>query len=191
MYSTDNIIITQLFGPQQVTPYNIAFKYFNLIPMLMGIIMMPFWSAYTEAWVKNDLEWIKKTINKLRFVWVAMTLLSIIMLIFSDFIYWLWVGPEIKVPRSVSICLAIYVIIIAWTSIYTSFINGVGKIKLQLYLSVFGMIVNIPLAIFLGKTVGVAGIILSTILLNLVHIVVQPMQTYKLINNTAKGIWNE
>ncbi len=191
MYSTDNIIITQLFGPEQVTPYNIAFKYFNLVPMLMGIIITPFWSAYTEAWVKKDLIWIRKTVNKLKLVWAAMTVLTIVMLIFSDFFYWLWVGPEIKVPRIVSIFLAIYVIIFVWTDIFVPFLNGVGKIKLQLYLSIIGMVINIPLALFLGKLIGIGGIILSTILLNLVHIIVQPIQTYKLINNTAKGIWNE
>ena len=29
LYETNNIIISQLFGPAEVTPYNIAFKYFN------------------------------------------------------------------------------------------------------------------------------------------------------------------
>ena len=31
LFSTDNFIITQLFGPEQVTPYNIALKYFTII----------------------------------------------------------------------------------------------------------------------------------------------------------------
>ena len=31
LFSTDNIIITQLFGPKEVTPYNIAYKYFSII----------------------------------------------------------------------------------------------------------------------------------------------------------------
>lgn len=42
LYETSNLIIAQLFGPAQVTPYNVAGKYFGIIPMVMGIIMTPF-----------------------------------------------------------------------------------------------------------------------------------------------------
>ncbi len=37
LYETSNLIIAQLFGPAQVTPYNVAYKYFGIIPMVMGI----------------------------------------------------------------------------------------------------------------------------------------------------------
>ncbi|MEI6750368.1 MAG: oligosaccharide flippase family protein, partial [Bacteroidota bacterium] len=63
LYQTSNIIIAQLYGPAQVTTYNIAYKYFSVIPMGFGIIMMPFWSAYTEAWVKKDIDWIRNSIK--------------------------------------------------------------------------------------------------------------------------------
>jgi len=68
-YQTSNIIIAHLFGPQEVTPYNIAYKYFSVITMSFSIIMLPLWSAYTEAWVKRDIDWIKNTINKLILIW--------------------------------------------------------------------------------------------------------------------------
>ena len=65
LYQTSNIIIAHLFGPEQVTPYNIAYKYFGIITMAFGMIMVPLWSAYTEAWIKKDISWIKNTIKKL------------------------------------------------------------------------------------------------------------------------------
>jgi O-antigen/teichoic acid export membrane protein len=49
IYQTSNIIIAQLFGPEQVTPFNIAYKYFNVISMGFGIIVMPFWSAFRHG----------------------------------------------------------------------------------------------------------------------------------------------
>lgn len=69
LYQTNTIIISQLFGPEQVAPYNIAFQYFSIIMMVFSIIVSPFWSAFTEAWVKNDIQWIKNIMNKLFKVW--------------------------------------------------------------------------------------------------------------------------
>ncbi len=72
LYQTSNIIIAQLFGAAEVTPYNIAYKYFSVIPMVMGIITTPFWSAYTEAWIKKDINWIKNSIKKLKILWLSL-----------------------------------------------------------------------------------------------------------------------
>lgn len=49
LYQTNNIIISQLLGPAEVTPYNIAFKYFSILSMIFMIILSPFWSAFTDA----------------------------------------------------------------------------------------------------------------------------------------------
>ena len=191
IYQTSNIIIAQLFGPAQVTPYNIAFKYFSVIPMGFGIIMMPFWSAFTDAWTKNDIDWIKNTMKKLKLAWVLMSIVTIIMLVFSNFIYRLWVGKEIIVPIGVSVVMAGYVIVNAWCGIYSHFLNGVGKIKLQLYSGLLGALINIPLAIYLGKHIGISGVVLSTFIIAIISAIWSPLQYIKLINNNAQGIWNK
>ena len=45
------------------------------------------------------------------------------------------------------------------------FLNGIGKIKLQLWLYVFGAVINIPLSIYFVKymNLGSSGVILGTI----------------------------
>jgi len=191
LYQTSNIIIAQLFGPAQVTPYNIAYKYFSLIPMGLGIIMMPFWSAFTEAWVKNDILWIRNTIRKLVKMWSLITLGTLLMLIFANPIYKLWVGEEIKVPLSLSVVMAAYVVVNGWCGIFSHFLNGVGKIKLQLYSGLICTVLNIPLAVFLGKRIGIAGVILATCILAVTSAIWSPIQYYKIINKRARGIWNK
>jgi len=190
-YQTSNLIIAHLFGPEQVTPYNIAYKYFGVITMGFSIIMVPFWSAFTEAWFNRDIPWIKNTVNKLILVWSLICITAIVMLACSNFIYKKWVGDEIKVPLSVSIVLAAYVIVNGWCGIFSYFLNGVGKIKLQLYASTLGALINIPLAILLGKHLGIYGVILSTVFLGSVSAIWSPIQYLKIINNKATGIWNK
>jgi O-antigen/teichoic acid export membrane protein len=190
LYETTIIIIAQLFGPEQVAPYNIAFKYFSVIPMVFGIIMTPFWSAYTEAYVKKDFDWIRATMKKLKAAWVLLSAASIVMLLFSNFVYKLWVGAEIKVPFLLSAAIAGYIIANAWCTIFSVFLNGVGKLKLQLYSSLIGALINIPLALFLGKQIGITGVVLSTLLLAVGNALWSPIQYRKIMNGTATGIWN-
>ena len=189
LYETSNLIIAQLFGPAQVTPYNVAYKYFGIIPMVMGIIMTPFWSAFTEAWVKQDIAWIKQTMKRLQILWVGLTVLTLLMLLLSGLIYRLWVGKGLAIPVSISVAMASYVIVNAWNGIYSQFVNGVGKIKLQLYIALAGTLVNIPLAIYLGKHVGIYGVVLSTTIISIMGAIASPIQYYKIINNKARGIW--
>jgi O-antigen/teichoic acid export membrane protein len=191
LYETSNIIISQLFGPAQVTPYNIAYKYFGIISMVFGIVMTPFWSAFTEAWVKKDFVWIKSIMHKLNMLSGFLIIVILLMLAVSNFAFKLWVGKMVTVPISISIVLAAYFIIYVRNAIYIYFLNGIGKIKLQLYSGVIGMIINIPMAIFLGKRLGVAGVILSCTILNGINMVWTVIQYNKIINNRATGIWNQ
>ena len=96
LYQTSNMIIVQLFGPSEVTSYNIAFKYFSIVTMIFTIVLTPFWSAITEAYAKNDLTWIKKSIKQLQFFWIFIILLTSLMLLFSEPIYRLWIGNIVE-----------------------------------------------------------------------------------------------
>lgn len=189
MYQTSNLIIAQLFGPDEVTAYNVAFRYFGLIPMVMSIVVTPFWSAFTEAWVRHDLDWIQAVMRKLRRLWLAAAVVTLAMVPLAPHAYRVWVGEAIEIPWALSISLALYVIINAWNAIYSQFLNGTGKIGLQLYLALGGSLVNVPLAIHLGESLGMAGVVLSSVLVSVVSAVVAPIQYRKIVSKTARGLW--
>jgi O-antigen/teichoic acid export membrane protein len=191
LYETSNIIIAQLFGSENVTLYNIGYKYFSVVPMLMLIIMMPLWSAFTDAWIRKEITWIKTTIKNLNYLWIAFTFMVMIMLLLSNFVYKLWVGSELKVPNAISIALAINITINIGAYIYSIFLNGTGIIKIQFLLAVFGIIVNIPLAVILGKLFGVPGVILASSFINLMNLVFFIIQYKKIINLKATGLWSK
>lgn len=48
-----NVVISRELGPEAVTEYNIAYKYFSVINMVINIIVLPFWSAFTDAYQKG------------------------------------------------------------------------------------------------------------------------------------------
>ena len=189
LFSTSNMIIAHYFGPEEVTSYNIALKYFGLISSVFVLIATPFWSAITDAYHRNDIDWIRKSIRKLILVWICMCCVALAMLMVSDYMYSIWIGNTIHVSFSVSLAMFIFVILSNWNSIFATFLNGTGKIRLQLYSALFVSIINIPLSIYLLGIFGLPGVIISTIICVGIGSVWAPLQYYKLINNTATGIW--
>ena len=191
IFSTSNVLIANFLGPAEVTAYNIAFKYFGVISMLFGITIAPFWSAFTEAFHKKEFDWIKSSTRKLVGIWILATITTIFMLTVSQPIYQLWVGNKVSVPFTLSLAMVFYVTISNWNSIFVSFLNGTGRIRLQLYSSIIIGVVNIPLAYVLVKYLhwGSAGVVAATSICLFVGSIWSPIQYIKLINNTATGIW--
>jgi O-antigen/teichoic acid export membrane protein len=193
VFSTDNIILTQLFGPEQVTVYNIAFKYFSIAIMINGIVTYTFWTPFTEAFVKKDLTWIRKTIKKLNIIAGILISGVIISAILVNKIVFLWVGDSVKIPSSMTIALTLYVIINLASGSYNMFLNGAGKIRLQLYIAVLSIIITIPLSILLCKTFhfGPSGVTIAMVCTTLPNLIVWRTQSNKILNGTATGIWNK
>lgn len=191
LYSTNNIIITQLFGPEQVTPYNVSFKYFSILMMGFAIVITPFWSAFTEAWAKKEITWVKNIMNKLFLFWGLLVLIGLIMLFATNWVYGIWVGDKVKISFTMSALVLTWVILNVWNGIFSNFLNGLGKIKLQLYIGISAAIVNVPLAIYLGKSMGVEGVLLANIVVLSVGVWVYPIQYKKLIIGNAKGVFNK
>lgn len=191
IFATDNLIITQLLGPEEVPAYNIAFKYFGVPQKIFGIISFPLWSAFTEAYYKGDIDWIRLKNKELIKIWAILGVLSLLMLLFSPYLYALWV-PEIEIPFRLSLMMCLYGNLLSWGGIFVMFINGVGKIRLQGWVSAVGALINIPLSIYFTSYMGwgSSGVIFASMISLAFGPVLGPIQYRKIIHNRAKGIWN-
>lgn len=193
LFTTDNIIITQLFGPKEVVPFNIAFKYISISNMVLSMILAPYWSTITEAYTKGDFDWIKKSMNNLFKISLASIFIVLLMVVVSPFVYKMWIGNDVTIPLPLTIYMAVFFSLSIFYSPYTYFINGTGKVKLQMYSITLTAIINVPLCVFLAKNLelGVSGVIIATILCLLPHAILCPIQYSKIINKKANGIWDK
>ncbi len=192
IFYTDNVIIAQLFGPAEVTTYNVAFRYFNAISMLFMIAITPYWSAFTEAAILKDKTWMIQTYRYLQKLWLGLILVIVLMILIATPVYTAWIGNRVRVPLSLNIFMGLFVAISCWNNITVAVINGLGKIKLQLYLSILASIINIPLSVYFGQylNLGSSGVILATCATLLTGSFLSAIQANKLINATARGLWN-
>ena len=191
IYTSTNFLITTFTSPGQVVVYNIAYKLFSVSTMLFTIVLTPMWSAITEAYALDDMEWIKKMVKKIQILGLFFSAVVIILLLFSPFVYKFWIGNKIFVPFEVSFIVALACILRLIFSVFVAFQNGIGKIQIVLYLAFFQAIIYIPLAYLLGKTwsMGIIGIVLTGILIEIPMRIQQVTQYYKVTNRKASGKW--
>jgi O-antigen/teichoic acid export membrane protein len=191
IYGSSNLFITQFCGPSTVTVYNIAYKYFNLIAIAYTIVISPMWNAYTDAYVKGDMQWISHTFNHALKMWMITIIGGFVMLAISGVFYHFWIGKSVVIPFSVSASVLAYIGMFNLNNCATYLLNGLNKIRVQIYTSFIFTVFFLIVVTLLGRNFGVIGIILSmTIsygLMSMIHL----YQCRLLIKQKAKGIWNK
>ncbi|NBA87091.1 oligosaccharide flippase family protein [Emticicia sp. CRIBPO] len=191
IFSSSNFIIIQLYGAKEVTSYNIAYKYFNIIMVIFVIIVNPMWSAFTNAYAKGDIDWIRNSVKKIQKLWYLSILLTALLILISNFFYDFWIGKTVHIPFSISVSISIYAIVYNLHSTYIYVINGTGKIYIQTIHSIFALVFYLPLAYILTKYMGVSGVINASTIILLPLVFVTYIQYKKIVSKTANGIWNK
>ena len=184
-----NIILSRVESPEAVTQYNIAYKYFNVLNMAANIILTPFWSAFTDAYIKRDYNWMRGTLEKLEKLWLLCIPILVLMVLSSDLLYKFWIGDSVAVSFSLSFCMAIYVLCQTGGNMYMFLINGTSKIRLQLIIYLSFALVSIPLMKYCCKYYGIEGILIVPTTVFILQAFIGRVQILKMINGTAKGIW--
>lgn len=191
LFQANNIIITQAVGPEAVVTYNVAYRYIGLIVVVFNIIVTPVWSAATDAYVRKDFEWMKKTLRYIRKVFLGVLVGGVVMFVTSPVVYKIWLGKDtIDVPYIITGLVLAYCMYEILYKIYGTFINGSGKLLLQMIITSIIAIIYIPSAFFLGKTLGLAGVLIANTVVFFLNYVWSRIQCEKIINQTAVGVWD-
>lgn len=191
IYGASNLFITHYAGPKEVTTYNIAYKFFNLLAIAYTIIISPMWNAYTDAYVKKDMQWIGKTFHTAMRMWGLTVLCGVVMLGLCNTFYLIWIGKVVSVPLSLSLCVLAYICMFNLNCGVTYLLNGLNKIRVQIITSVVITFVYLLTVCLLGEELGTKGIILSMAASYGVMALIHFYQCHLLIKCKAKGIWNK
>lgn len=193
IFMTDNLIITRVLGPVEVTPYNISYKLFNVLLIVSTTMLTPLWSGYTEAYYRKDYSWIKKTINVQLKLMKYVISIALLLIIFGRLLIEIWTVGLVDVSHSLLIAMAVFTVISIWNNIFAYFVNGVGMLKPQIITAVFGAIINIPLSIFLARDLafGSTGVIVASSISLLPFSIVGPIQTKMILKSVEKNVDSE
>ena len=188
-FMTANILISKFFNPEMVTPYQITYRYMSLVIVGFTVVCMPFWNATTDAYEQGDIQWIRNASHRMAGITVLIAVALTIMILISPWVYRLWIGDACTIPEGMTTLMAIYIYLQVLSMRYSYFLNGIGALRLQLYMTVM-TIIFIPLAWFVSKETQdirwlmavMCFCIAPSIIVNMIHFTT-------VLKGRAKGLW--
>ena len=164
-FSSDNIVVAQLFGPEAVTEYSVTMRLFAVIPMILTILFNPLWPAYGEALARGDVTWVKSTlVRSLALAFGATAVVASVLVAFGGSIARLWVGPSVTPTFWLLLGFAGWAVLTATGNALAMFLNGVNVIRLQAAAAVALAVGALPAKVLLGDAVGLPGVIWGTVI---------------------------
>ena len=167
LYSVDNILISNLYGAESVTPFNTVYKVFNMVASVYLALIVPIWSRTTVAIANKDFTWVKKTVKNLNLLLVPFYIVFILLLFTYEELAAIWLGEKLDYQNGLILINVIYFSVYLIGSLYAYVLNGIGSVNYQMWLNIAEAIVNIPLSIYLAVNcnMGVIGIKVATTIL--------------------------
>ena len=186
--TTDNLLISNLYGSAEVTPYDMVYKCFSMFVQIHAIIIMPMWSAYTVANTNNDLKWIKNTIRRINLITLLLSAGVVIGIFLFEPFAAIWLRRRLDYGKGLIFLVAVYMIIQMFANNYSAFLCGIGHIKVSTIISLIGAVLNIPLSIFFAKYMHMrlAGIILGSFCVMFMSFVVLPVVAHRWIRGRGQ-----
>tara|TARA_R110001606_G_scaffold178752_1_gene325429 strand:+ start:12392 stop:13720 length:1329 start_codon:yes stop_codon:yes gene_type:complete len=184
IFMTDKIVITQLLGPEYVTPYEVLFKLFSILTIVHGMILMPLWPAYSDAYNRGDLEWIRRNIRQQLKVAFILFIGALFLAIIGPIIVDIWIGYEVAVSSSLYYIFALFIVFSVWSNVFAYFVNAINRLNFQLYTALFAALINIPLSVYFVRSLnmGLEGVLLATVISLSIFSFFGPIQVYKILN---------
>lgn len=190
LFFTSNILISRLFSPSMVTPYQIVHRYFMIALLLFTIICVPYWTATTDAYERKDFAWMRRSNRVLNIIIVTVFLFIAIMTLLSNIVYGIWIGDKAQVPFAITVLGGLYQFILIWSTRYSIILNGIGALRLQTICTVCAAVSFVPLAIFVGKsTNNINYLLLVMCAVNTPGLIINAIQYNKILRGKASGIW--
>ena len=191
IYQSNNLIIAHIIGNEGVVEYNVANKYVQIIHILYMIIVTPLWSATTNAYVQGDIKWIVNIKNKLNKTACLFALVGAVMCLVSPIFYKFWLNNDtISIAFSSTLILLLSEIFRMFYGNYGYIINGIGKLRAQLIISIIIGLLYIPAAICLGEYFSLEGILFAGLLVNVINSIWSRYQFNIIIQKRPSKFWN-
>lgn len=149
--NTNEFFISHYSGSDNVVEYQIYYRLFSLASMLITLALTPVWSAVTKAIAERNYVWL----NKLYKYFKKFSLLGIVceflLIPFLQFIIDIWLGENaLTVNYHTSLFFAIFGSLMLYQSVLSTFVCGLGRLKLQAicyFIGVIFKLIFIPVAV--------------------------------------------
>ncbi len=162
-FASDKLIIARMLGAEAVASYSVYERVFGVGTNVMMVMLMPIWPAYAEAWIRKDLEWVKRTLRRsLLLSLAASACFAVTIAAFGPLIVSVWTRKSVPIQPLVLYCLGAWCVIQCVMNALSMLLNGLHLIRAQVIASIATACAAIPLKFLLVGRIGPAGAVLAS-----------------------------
>ena len=149
LISSNELIISNLYGPEYTTDFSFYYKLSSVISMVVTLATTPLWSLITKALNEKQYKWLMKLYRIMSFGGLATIILQFAFIPIEQFVMDIWLKEEsIKVNYVIAIAFACFGSVFVYQTILSTIVCGLGRMKLQLFFYLGGIIAK-ALLVFL------------------------------------------
>jgi O-antigen/teichoic acid export membrane protein len=172
-YQTDSIVVAQILGAEHVSEYAVPMTLFQISPLLLGLVLTPLWPAYAESLASGDVAWVRRSFRRSLVLALSVNVpAAVLLMVYGASIIRLWVGATARPSALMLISLGMWTMVNSVNGPFAMLLNGIGALRFQAVCAASMAGANLVLSIWLTRMVGASGVVLGTVISQVVFIVI-------------------
>lgn len=187
IFTIDNYILSNVFGPKDIVPYEVVNKLFQLPVMIILAALSPLWSMFANDYNDKNYLVLLSKFKKFNITFLGILFFIVLIALFCPFIIPIWIHNEIIIPENLILYMSIVTALRIFVSFYSFFLYGVEKINNYIIILIISVVIKIPLTyFFIHLNFGINSVILSTLFIMILWIISIPFECYRIIKKLKK-----
>lgn len=187
VFTIDNYLLSNVFGPKEIVPYEIVNKLFQLPMMIIFAVLSPLWSMFAKDYGDKNYFALLSKFKKFNINFLGILFIIVLLGLSCPFIISIWIHDKIIIPDNLILYISLVTALRIFVSFYSFFLYGVEKINNYIIILVISVVIKIPLTYyFIHLDFGINSVILSTLFIMILWIIFIPLECYKILSKIKK-----
>jgi O-antigen/teichoic acid export membrane protein len=187
IFSSDQYIVSNAFGPSDVAMYEIVNKYFQFPMLIFMAAFSPLWSLFANQFINKKFDEIKKSFNTFNKIFVLMILANGVFAFLCSWVIDLWIKDDLIISFDFILLIAIITSLRIFTVFYSYFLYGVNHLNFYIFVLLISVLIKIPLSyFFINYGCGINSVLYSSLFILCMWTIIFPLHSFQLIKNNLK-----
>lgn len=183
IFSSDQYIISNAFGPADVAIYEVVSKYFQFPVLVFMAALNPLWSVFAKNYIDKNKNVLLDSFKKFNKYYIAIIIVHLVAMLLCPLVLKFWIKESLNIPAYFILLTAIAATLRIFTVFYQYFLYGVGHLNLYIVVLLLSVIIKIPLSyFFINLGFGINSVVWSSIIILTLWTIIFPLKSYRIIS---------
>lgn len=184
VFTSDNYILSNAFGPKEIVPYEVINKLFQFPVMIIFAGLSPLWSMFAKDYIDNNAESLRTKFRKFNYFFIGIVFFVTAIAVVCPFVISIWIKNPIIIPKHLVLFITVVTALRIFISFYSFFLYGIGKINRYIVVLLISVAVKVPLTYyFIHLGYGVKSVVISTLFILFLWLIFIPLECYSIVRS--------